>query len=70
MQGAILAAISFLVGTDVALVVPNSTICPPGALIYGDFQMKVLIYTQYGQNIRSFCPPWMGWPQYLDHNNQ
>ena len=29
-----------------------------------------LVYTQYGENIRSFCPPWMGWPQYLDQNHQ
>ena len=32
--------------------------------------MKGLVYTQYGQNTRSLCSHWMGWPQYLDKNNQ
>ena len=59
-----------LIGTDVALSVTNSTLCLYGALIYGSVQMKVLVYTQYGKNICSFPPPWMGRPQYLDQNNQ
>ena len=57
-----------LVGVDIAFVVANSTIFQYGALIYGYLQMKDLLYTQYGQNIRSFCPPWMGQPQYSDQN--
>ena len=32
-----------LVGTDVALVVPNSTVFPAGALIYRTFQIQVLV---------------------------
>ena len=31
--------------------------------------MKGLVYTQYGQNIRSFCPTWMGRPKYLDQKD-
>ena len=68
--GSISAARFFLVGTDVALVVPNSTICPDGALLYDVLQMKGLVYTLYGKYIRLFFPPWMGWPQYLDQSNQ
>ena len=59
-----------LVGTDVALVVPNSTICPYGALIYVYLQRKGLVYTQNRQTVRSFCATCMGRPQYLDQNNQ
>ena len=58
------------VGTDVALVVPNSDICTSDTFLYGDLHMKGLVYTQCRQNIRSFCLPWVGWPQYLDQNNQ
>ena len=41
-----------------------------GALTYEDLQMNGLVYTQSGQNIRSFFPPWMGWPECLDQYNQ
>ena len=47
-------------------MVPNSAFFPYDAFLYGDLLMKGLIYTQYGQNMRSFLLPWMGWPQYLD----
>ena len=39
-------------------------------MIYGDLQIKGLLYTQYGKYIRYFFSPWMGWPQYLEQNNQ
>ena len=45
------------VGTYVALVVPNSIICPADDFIYGYLKMKGLIYNQFGQNICYFCPP-------------
>ena len=60
----------FLVGIDIAFVVTNLTLCQYGTLIYGALKMKVLVYIQHGQNICSFCPPWMGQHQYLDQNNQ
>ena len=28
--------------------------------------MKCLLHIQYGKNILSFFPPWMGWSQYFD----
>ena len=40
-----------LVDTYVALVVPNSIICPSGDFIYVYLQMKVLLYNQDGKNI-------------------
>ena len=43
---------------------------PYGAFLYVSLQINGLVYIQYGQNMRSFCPPWMGRPQYLDQNNQ
>ena len=70
MRGAISAAIFLLVRIDVALVVPNSTICTAGALLYCYLKRKGLVYTPYRQNILSFCPTWMVRPQYLDKNNQ
>ena len=33
-------------------------------------QMKVLVYIQRGKSIFYFCPPWIGWPQYLDQKRQ
>ena len=68
--GAISSEIFLLVSTDIHLVVTNSTLCSDGALIYGALQVKVLVYTQYGQIICSLYPPWMGRPQYFDQNNQ
>ena len=59
-----------LVGADIAFVVTNYTICQYGALLYGALHMKVLVYIQFGKNVCSFCPPWMGHPQYLDQKNQ
>ena len=41
--GAISAAIFLLFGTDVSFVVPNSTVCQAGTLIYGDVKTKSLI---------------------------
>ena len=69
MRDKISLARVLLVGTDVYLVVPNSTLFPFGAFIYGDLQIKGLVY-QYGQHVCSFLPPWMVRPQYLDQKNQ
>ena len=46
---------------DVALVVPNSTLCPYGDSIYRALYMKVLVYTLY-KNIYMFFfhPGWLG----------
>ena len=61
MWGAISAARFLLVGTEVYLVVPNSTLCPDGALIYGSVMMKGLQYTQYEENMGYFSyPGWVG----------
>ena len=68
--GTILEARFFKVGIDIVFVVTNYTFCQDVALLNGALQMKVLIYPQYGKYIHSFCPPWMGWPQYFDQNNQ
>ena len=54
IRGLISAAIFLLVGTDIAFGVTNKNLCPDGALIYGGLQTKVLVYTHYGKNIRSF----------------
>ena len=32
--------------------------------------MKCLVYNQYRKNVHSFCPPCMGWPQYLYQDSQ
>ena len=58
------------VGTDIDSVVTNQTLCLDGALIYGALQMKSLVYIQYGKYLFSFCPPWMGRPEYFNQNNQ
>ena len=70
MRGAFSAAILLLVGTDGALVIPNSNICQAGALVYGYIHMKGLVYTKYRQNIGYFFALWMGRSQYLDNSNQ
>ena len=64
------AAIFLLVGTDISFVVTNQNIFQDGDFLYGALQIKVLVYTQYGQNVCSFIPPYMSRPQYLDQNNQ
>ena len=49
----------FLVGTDIDFVVKILNHCPDGALLHGDFYMKLLVYIQYGQNVFIFSHP--GW---------
>ena len=49
MLSAISAEIFLLVGTDIALVVMNSNICPCAALIYEYLRINDLVYTQYGK---------------------
>ena len=70
MWGAISATSFSLVFTEAVLFVPDSTIFQAADFLYGDFQMKVLVYTKYGKYRSYFCPLWVGQPQYFDQNNQ
>ena len=70
IRGTISAAIFLFIVTDITFVVKKLTICTYGALQYGALHTKGLLYTQYGQNICYFPPPWMGRLQYFDQNNQ
>ena len=69
MWGAILAEIVLFVGTAVIFVVPHYYYFSSVALIYGDFHIKCLLYTQYGKNECSIFPSWTGQSQYLDQKN-